>query len=114
MTTIGTSARRSGGGVTELAHDAGRNEVGISGAVDLTAPSNVNTPATATTSAQYTPVSGLRYQFEVTYGTQDMITRTYQSSNWVGVFNLGNSTNFTSNTVVTAAPQLRQFGAGRS
>ena len=77
---------------------------GITGNVDLNAP--INPITTAGSSTQYRPASGMRYQFEVVYGTQTTITRTYSSSNWVGAFHIGSGTNYTSNTVATAQPTI--------
>ena len=55
---------------------------------------------------QYSLESGLRYEFQVVYGTQTTTTRTYHSSHWIGAFHLGSGTDYSSNTVPTGQPQI--------
>ncbi len=57
-------------------------------------------------STDYNPLSGARYTFSVAESFQTTITRQYQTSSWLGIIGLGNSTNYSSQTEVTSAAQI--------
>ena len=60
----------------------------------------------STSTMQYDPLAGARYTFSVAESFQTTITRQYQTSSWLGIISLGNSTNYSSQTEVTSAAQI--------
>ena len=58
-------------------------------------------------STTYTLAPDLRYTFSVAETSQQTITRLYQTSSWVGIISLGNSTNYSSQTTVLTAAQIQ-------